>query len=80
MTTEIRVFGNADDKAKVPELSKVQKGSWDEFLQKDAIPGDRKNTGLEALLRETFPIKSFDIKLFFSEMRMDFTTFLAFTI
>jgi len=60
MTREFRVFGNSDEKAKVPELSKVQQAYWDDFLQKDVVPGDRANTGLEALLRETFPIKSFD--------------------
>ena len=53
MNTEIRVFGNSDDKAKVPELSKVQKASWDDFLQKDLIPGDRKLIGLRRKVQTT---------------------------
>jgi DNA-directed RNA polymerase subunit beta len=60
MTNEYRIYGTSDENVKVPELSKVQQASWDNFLQKEVVAGDRALMGLEALLKETFPIKSFD--------------------
>ena len=44
----------------VPNLIAVQSTSYARFLQKDVKPESRKNEGLEALLREVFPIESYD--------------------
>ncbi|MFM7540931.1 MAG: DNA-directed RNA polymerase subunit beta [Planctomycetota bacterium] len=55
----------ADDKeqkklTKVPNLTAVQKISYDRFLQYEADPLRRDPEGLQAVLEETFPIDSFD--------------------
>ena len=55
----------ADDKeqeklTKVPNLTAVQKKSYDRFLQYGADPLRRDPEGLQAVLEETFPIESFD--------------------
>ncbi|MBU6296319.1 MAG: DNA-directed RNA polymerase subunit beta, partial [Planctomycetes bacterium] len=55
----------ADDKeqeklTKVPNLTAVQKKSYDRFLQYEADPLRRDPEGLQAVLDETFPIDSFD--------------------
>jgi DNA-directed RNA polymerase subunit beta len=44
-------------------LIDIQIESYQRFLQKEAEPAKRKNEGLEALLREVFPIESYDQKL-----------------
>ena len=55
----------ADDKeqeklTKVPNLTAVQKKSYERFLQYGADPLRRDPEGLQAVLEETFPIESFD--------------------
>jgi DNA-directed RNA polymerase subunit beta len=44
----------------VPPLTRLQREAWERFLQRDVPASRRKNTGLEAILRETFPIYSYD--------------------
>ena len=44
----------------IPNLIDVQIESYQRFLQKEVEPAKRKNEGLEALLREVFPIESYD--------------------
>lgn len=46
----------------VPDLTKVQPEAWKPFLQQDVSPDKRKLQGLEAILREAFPIESPDKK------------------
>lgn len=53
-------FGKFEEVIDPPNLIEVQSRSYDEFLQKDASPGDRSDTGLQAVFREVFPIKSYD--------------------
>ncbi len=62
MTTarEIRNFGRIGDAIPVPNLIEIQVGSYKRFLQAEAPPQDRTPTGLEGLLREVFPITSYD--------------------
>ena len=58
--SEIRDFSKRGDALPIPNLIDVQIESYIRFLQKD-IPADkRKGEGLEALLREVFPIESYD--------------------
>ena len=57
---EVRRYGRPRDPLEVPHLVELQTRSYSEFLQRDVEPPRRKDQGLEALLRETFPIPSFD--------------------
>ncbi len=53
-------FGKFEEVIDPPNLIEVQSRSYDEFLQKDSSPGDRADSGLQAVFREVFPIKSYD--------------------
>ena len=53
-------FGKFEEVIEPPNLIEVQSRSYDEFLQKEASHGDRSDTGLQAVFREVFPIKSYD--------------------
>ena len=57
---EVRDFSKRGDALPIPNLIDVQIESYTRFLQKDVDPASRKNEGLEALLREVFPIESYD--------------------
>ncbi len=55
-----RDFGKMPDAIEVPDLIEVQRRSYARFLQID-VPYDRREpTGLEGLMREIFPIESYD--------------------
>jgi DNA-directed RNA polymerase subunit beta len=58
--TEVRDFGRFGDAVEVPPLTDVQTKSYDRFLQLDTFPEKRTPTGLEGVLREIFPIESYD--------------------
>src|SRR5438874_3454171 len=55
-----RNFGRFGDAVEVPPLTDVQTRSYDRFLQLEVSPEERTNTGLEGVLREIFPIESYD--------------------
>src|SRR6476661_10169341 len=55
-----RNFGRYGDAVEVPNLTDVQTRSYDRFLQLDIAPDKRTATGLEGVLREIFPIESYD--------------------
>ncbi len=55
-----RNFGRFGDTAKVPALTAIQTRSYERFLQLDVPPEKRQAIGLEGVLREIFPIKSYD--------------------
>ncbi len=57
---KIRDFSRIGDIRGVPNLQELQLKRYTEFLQEDAEPEKRKKTGLEALLKEIFPIVSYD--------------------
>jgi DNA-directed RNA polymerase subunit beta len=59
-TPEVRDFSKRGDALPIPNLIDVQIESYQKFLQKDVDPAKRKPEGLEALLREVFPIESYD--------------------
>ena len=56
----IRNFSRVGDGAPIPNLIDIQISSYACFLQAEANPLRRKSQGLEALLREIFPIVSYD--------------------
>ena len=57
---ETVTYGRYKSVAEIPNLVEMQTKSYEDFLQPTAAPGKRKNLGLEALLREVFPIYSYD--------------------
>ncbi|MEN9672785.1 MAG: hypothetical protein RL553_1050, partial [Planctomycetota bacterium] len=56
----VRNFGRFGDTINVPSLTDIQTKSYDKFIQLDVHPEKRDYSGLEGLLREIFPIKSYD--------------------
>ncbi len=57
---EIRRFGRIRHETELPDMTQIQRGSYDRFTQSLVPPADRLPMGLEGLLREIFPIKSYD--------------------
>src|ERR1700726_653005 len=57
---QTRNFGQFGDAVEVPSLTDVQTKSYDRFLQLEVPPDKRTPTGLEGVLREIFPIESYD--------------------
>src|SRR5688572_16266590 len=57
---QVRNFGRFGDAVEVPPLTDVQNRSYDRFLQLEVGPEKRTPTGLEGVLREIFPIESYD--------------------
>ena len=55
-----RDFSKRGEALPTPNLIDVQIESYQRFLQKEVDPAKRKDEGLEALLREVFPIESYD--------------------
>ena len=52
----VREFGRHSTTMSAPDLTIMQTKSYANFLQADVAPEDRMNVGLEATLRESFPI------------------------
>ena len=63
MSLPVRRYGKSQDAVEVPNLMKLQIEAYESFLQADVHYSDRDNVGLEAILREIFPIKSYDGKI-----------------
>ena len=57
---EPTTYGRVREILDVPNLVDLQTSSYADFLQMDVPYGERRNVGLEAILREIFPIKSFN--------------------
>jgi len=60
--SEIRNFGTQEPEHQysIPDLTVLQTTSYKRFLQEDTPPKQRLDQGLEAVLREIFPIESYD--------------------
>jgi DNA-directed RNA polymerase subunit beta len=58
--THVRDFSRYGDAVAIPDLIQIQTASYERFLQADIDPGKREALGLEGLLREVFPIESYD--------------------
>ncbi len=43
----------------LPDLLEIQKKSYEEFLQIDLLPEERKDVGLQAAFKDVFPIRDF---------------------
>src|SRR3954468_1965569 len=66
-----RNFGRFGDAIDVPPLTEVQTRSYDRFLQLDVPQDKREDAGLEGVLREIFPIESYDKKLSLEYIKYD---------
>ena len=51
-----KAFGVVKDIVEVPNLIEIQSHSFNDFAQLDYLPSERKNIGLEKVLRDVFPI------------------------
>ncbi len=60
LAEKIRDFSRFGDAIEVPDLICIQTESYARLLQEDVAPDQRKPQGLEILLREVFPIESYD--------------------
>ena len=56
----VRVFGSGREHFATPNLTSIQTDSYAAFLQESAEPTKRKDQGLEGVLREIFPVESYD--------------------
>ncbi len=68
---KVRNFGRFGDTAEVPPLTDIQTRSYERFLQLDTPPEKRTPTGLEGVLREIFPIESYDKTLSLEYLRYE---------
>ncbi len=56
----VRKFGRYPDVVDIPDLVEIQTAAYGDFLQTAVPPANREARGLESLLREVFPIYSYD--------------------
>src|SRR4051794_24428993 len=66
-----RRFGSGRTPYSIPDLTEIQTKSYARFLQYDTTSDKRKDEGLEGVLREIFPIESYDKKLSLSYVRYE---------
>ena len=65
--SQIRRFGSGREAHIIPDLTQIQTESYAAFLQEEAATDKRKDHGLESVLREIFPIESYD-----KQIRLDY--------
>ena len=53
-------FGRFPKIVELPNLVEIQTQAWEKFLAIDTPAGNRLDAGLQALLKEVFPIYSYD--------------------
>jgi DNA-directed RNA polymerase subunit beta len=68
-----KTFARLDRPVEIPNLIDIQKRSYDQFLQSDTAPHKRDDSGLQAVFKSVFPIKSFQdtCSLEFVEYRLE---------
>jgi DNA-directed RNA polymerase subunit beta len=69
----VRDFSRHGDVVEIPDLIEIQTRSYERFLQGDVDPEKRDAWGLEGVLREVFPIESYDgnMKLEYVKYELD---------
>ena len=65
-----RNFGKLHDVLEIPDLIGLQVDSYENFLQRNVPPEQRKKQGLQEVFEEIFPIQSFDQK-----MKLEFVSY-----
>src|SRR5262245_56926491 len=68
---EIRRFGSGRELFSIPDLTQIQTRSYENFLQYDVPSNKRKDQGIEGVLREIFPIESYDKTLRLEYLRYE---------
>src|SRR5262245_4533189 len=68
---ETRRFGSGREPFSIPDLTQIQTRSYENFLQYDVPAGKRKDQGIESVLREIFPIESYDKNLKLEYLRYE---------
>ncbi|MCG9915896.1 MAG: DNA-directed RNA polymerase subunit beta [Phenylobacterium sp.] len=53
-------FGRIPEAVQMPNLIEVQRSSYEQFLQREVRPADRRDEGIEAVFKSVFPIKDFN--------------------
>jgi DNA-directed RNA polymerase subunit beta len=66
-------FGKLNAVIEAPDLIEIQTKSYREFLQMEIPPNKRKNHGLQAILKEVFPIESYDARYVLDFVSYDLT-------
>ena len=59
-TDTVRNFGKIEAQHELSDLTRIQTESYARFLQLDRKPEERRDEGLEEILREVFPVESYD--------------------
>ncbi len=70
LVNDVRDFSRYGDAIEIPDLIKIQTVSYARFLQEDVPRGKREAVGIEGLLREVFPIESYD-----GNMRLEYVEY-----
>jgi DNA-directed RNA polymerase subunit beta len=69
--TEVRRFGDEQTPHATPDLTEIQTKSYSDFLQHEVPSEKRKDRGMEGVLREIFPIESYDKSLKLEYLRYE---------
>src|SRR3954463_14004810 len=68
---EVRRFGSLRAPHSIPDLTDIQTRSYEAYLQYDVPPQKRADQGIEGVLREIFPIESYDKNLKLEYLRYE---------
>ena len=75
MKAERKVFGRLQNVYDPPDLIEIQTKSYNDFLQEDVPPAQRKEKGLQAIVHEIFPIESYDGRYVLDFLSYEFEEF-----
>jgi DNA-directed RNA polymerase subunit beta len=68
---ETRQFGSGREQHPIPNLTQIQTESYAAFLQEETTSEKRKDHGLESVLREIFPVESYDKQIKLEYLRYE---------
>ncbi|AKJ64963.1 DNA-directed RNA polymerase subunit beta [Kiritimatiella glycovorans] len=67
-------YGKLTDAIEAPDLIEIQLKSYRDFLQDEKAPSKREDKGLQAVLKESFPVESYDGQISLDFVRYDIET------